>query len=185
MSISNNIDGSGVSSNQLLDLVSVVSNPAVYQAKIKDLQEATDNYNKAIALAGPADEIIALREKARLDRNAAAAELVDTKAKTSKDIADANAQANNIILDATDKAKDILKAAKKKQVQIDQLQIEVIASQNEIKNLQDAADNLNALAQKKLDDAANLLSKAKDAQKQADADKANLIAKHKAFIERL
>jgi hypothetical protein len=185
MAISNNIDGSVGSSNQLLDLLSVVSNPKVYEAKIQDLQDATDAYNKAIALAGPADEIVDLRAKAKADRDAAKAELSDAKAKASKALADANAQANNVILDATNKANDIVNAAKNKQADTDKLQADVVASQNEVQKLQDAANKLNATAQKKLDDAASLLSKAKDAQQQADADKASVIAKHKAFIESL
>jgi chromosome segregation ATPase len=185
MAISTNIDGTVGSSNQLLDLLSVVSNPKVYESKIQDLQDATDAYNKAIALAGPADEIVDLRAKAKDDRDAAKAELADAKAKASKAIADANAQANNIVLDATNKANVILSDAKNKQAETDKLQANVVAAQADIQKLQAAADKLNATAQKKLDDAADLLAKAKDAQKQADADKAAVIAKHKAFIESL
>lgn len=185
MAISTNIDGSTSNSNQLLDLLSVVSNPKVYESKIKDLQDATDAYNKAIALAGPADEIVDLREKVKADKDAAKAELADAKAKASKALADANAQANNIVLEATNKANDILNAAKNKQAETDKLQASVLAAQADIQKLQAAADKLNASADKKLADAADLLSKAKEAQKQADADKAAVIAKHKAFIESL
>jgi methionyl-tRNA synthetase len=185
MAISNNIDGSTGNSNELLNLLAVVANPKAYESKIKDLQDATDAYNKAIALAGPANEIIDIREKAKADRDAAKAELADAKLKTTKILDDANVQANSIVLEATNKANDILNAAKNKQAETDKLQASVVAAQADIQKLQAAADKVNATAQKKLDDAADLLSKAKEAQKQADADKANLIAKHKAFIESL
>lgn len=185
MAISTNIDGSTGNSNELLNLLAVVANPKVYESKIKDLQDATDAYNKAIALAGPANEILDIREKALSDKNAAKAELADAKLKTTKILDDANVQANSIVLEATNKANEILNAAKNKQAETDKLQASVLAAQADIQKLQAAADKLNASADKKLADAADLLSKAKEAQKQADTDKANLIAKHKAFIESL
>jgi methionyl-tRNA synthetase len=185
MAISNNIDGSTGSSNELLNLLAVVANPKVYESKIKDLQDATDAYNTAIALAGPANEILDLKEKAKADREAAKAELADAKDKSSKIFDDAKTQAYNTILESTTKANEILNAAKNKQVETDHLQASVVAAQADIQKLQAAADKANATAQKKLDDAIDLLAKAKEAQKQADADKANLIAKHKAFIESL
>ena len=70
MSISNNIDGSTGGSGQLLDFLSLVTNPKIYEAKIKTLQEVTATHQKFVELVAPATEIMDLREKLKADKAA-------------------------------------------------------------------------------------------------------------------
>ena len=71
MSISTNIDGSTVGgANQLLDLLSLVSNPAVYEAKVKSLQNAIAENQKYVEAVAPVSEILDLREKIKADKAA-------------------------------------------------------------------------------------------------------------------
>lgn len=185
MSISTNIDGSVGGANQLLDLLSLVSNPSVYQAKINDLQAATEENKKYVELVGPASEIVKMRDDMRLQKESADAEakqIIDSanqeaesiKTSAKKYALDAKAEADN----AVEKAKALNDAA---QVKLD-----------ELKAKSAAADNALASANSVAEEAAKELELAK-AEKQAslnakasyEAAKASIIAKHKAFIESL
>jgi len=77
--IATNIDGSVPGANPLMDLLALVANPDAYATKVKALEEATARYNDAIALAGPASEIVALRAQISEDRAGAKEALADAK----------------------------------------------------------------------------------------------------------
>lgn len=185
MSIANNIDGSSGGANQLLDLLSVVSNPKVYEAKIKSLQDATDEYNKAIALAGPASEILELREKT--------AKLLD---KAENTLSEAEAQALQTVNDAKRKADAIMTEAKSQAQQLENKAKELVedAKQraSEASLAETVANATKVELDKKLLDLDAKMTDVQAAEQAANDSKAmfdkaysNIIAKHKAFIESL
>ena len=104
--ISTDITGNNTGASQLLDLLSLVSNPQVYEAKVKTLQELTEKNQKYVEAVGPASEIIELRKKAAEDREAAAKELSDAKAECARVVSDAKKKAEDITKNATAEAKD-------------------------------------------------------------------------------
>lgn len=65
MSISTNIDGSVGGANILDLLATVVSNPAVYEAKLKALQDAVAENKKYVELIGPASDIVRMQTEMR------------------------------------------------------------------------------------------------------------------------
>lgn len=183
--ISNSIDGSSSSANPLMDLLKLVANPEEYSSKIKQMDEATARYNAAIALAGPADQILTLRDRAIEDRKAAEAELASAKKEAADIVAEAKASARQIEKAAKEKAAQVgaeadehLKAAKSAESAASNAMN--VAVQREV-----AADKKAVAAEKlaeklKVETAAAVKAKA-----DAEAVKNDIIAKHKAFIESL
>lgn len=186
MGISTNIDGSTVSgADNVLSLISLISDPVAYKARIDELNAATEENRKFIELIAPAQDIVVLRSKL-------AAELADavdaTKtAKVDADVLvrDAKAAADGIVSDAKAKAATIIADA-------DAIKAANDSSAKELaKELSDARADRAALskAAKEASDARD----AADAEKAAAsteraafaADREAIIAKHKAFIESL
>ena len=100
MSIANNIDGSNGGANQLLDLLSLVSNPKVYESKIKALQDATDENKKYVDLVGPASEILQLRAEAEVATQNAKDTVENAKAQALQLVNDAKRKADAMIGEA-------------------------------------------------------------------------------------
>lgn len=185
MSITTNIDGSSGNSNQLLELLSVVSNPKVYEAKVKALQEATDENKKYVELVGPASEILALREKAKQDAEEAERLLSEAKSQASNAISQSKVQAKEIVEDAkaeaeqikqhaealADNAKEKLAAASLAETKVNASKVEL---EKALLTVEKMTAELNADKQATID-AAKALHEARE----------ELIAKHKAFIESL
>ena len=111
MSISTNIDGSSGASSQLFDLLTVVSNPQAYQAKLKALEDATAESKKFVELVAPASEIIALKEKSKADAQEAADVLSEAKSKAQTVVADANRKAKDIVSEAQSEAEEAISGA--------------------------------------------------------------------------
>jgi hypothetical protein len=184
MSISTSITG-GSGSNQLLDLLALVSNPDAYKAKVDALEAATAENKKYVEAIGPASEIIALREQAAAQKIEAEALVTKANADATAIVADAKAQAAELVSTAQTKATD---ATAKAKVAEDKAAASTAAAQalmNEAIIAQDKADkalatiaSLNAAAQQAKADA-------EAAKKDAEATKANILAKHQAFIESL
>lgn len=185
MSIYNNIDGSTGGANQLLDLLSVVSNPAIYEAKVKALQDATDEYNKAIALAGPAAEILDLREKAQAEKDAAVTATAEAKAEATSIVDKAKAQATTIISAAEAQAGELSAKAAEDKKAADKAQADLLVLQADIQKAQAKLDKAQVDADAKVEVAKTTLAQAKEARVEADKVKADILAKHKAFIESL
>jgi cell division septum initiation protein DivIVA len=185
MSIANNIDGSSGSTNQLFDLLTVVSNPAVYQTKLKALEDATAEHKKYVELVGPASDILALKEKAKKDAQEAANVLDSAKQQATGLISDAKAQSSDIVAVAKTEAsklkadaQDVMDAAKLVKTQADSAAAQAVQAQAK------ADANLASAAEKsKLLDKA--IADANAAKEGAEALKAEIVAKQKAFIESL
>lgn len=185
MSIATNIDGSSGNANQLLDLLSVVSNPKVYEAKVKALQDATEENKKFVELVGPASEILQLRAQAELDAANAEAKL-----------ADADAQALQIVNDGKRKADAMVSEAKEQAQKLKNEADALIADAKQKAEEASLAQTQANAAKVELDKAMGEVHKrgleaeaAKKAAVEAEAkfNKAydSIIAKHKAFIESL
>jgi len=72
MSIVGNMPGE---SGKLLEMLQIISDKGLYESRIAQFEEVKRQANEAIALVGPAAEVMNLRDAAKADREAAAAEL--------------------------------------------------------------------------------------------------------------
>ena len=186
MSISTNIDGSvGGGANQLLDLLSLVSNPAVYEAKVKSLQATIAENKKYVEAVAPVSEILDIREKLKADKAASITAIAEAKVKadglvkTAQDnanaiIAEANAKADKLVAEAqaaTDDAKAVQAEVRKKLT-------DAIKAKADSDTLSESLKLQLAALDKEREQATMALQKAEDL-------KADLIAKHTAFIKSL
>lgn len=185
MSISNNIDGSVGGANQLLDLLSLVSNPKVYEAKVKSLQDSIALNQKYVEAVAPASEILDLREKVKADKVASTNALSEAKQKANLIVEDAKVKANEIIADAIEEAKKITNEAETASNEIKSALSEAKAAKSNAKASKDASDALTISLQQKLADAEKAIKNAELAKKEAESIKADLIEKHTAFIKGL
>ncbi len=184
--ITTNIDGTSPNaSSQLFDLLAVVSNPDVYTAKLKALQDATDANNKTIALVGPANQVLQLRDDAETALAAAKQKLVD-----------AQTAADQVKQAAQDEISSLLSAARQQAQQtVNDANVlkadagaALITAQDNAKSAIAAdakAKEAEAAAQAATLSLNNAVSAANEAKADAEATKAAIIAKHKAFIESL
>jgi cell division septum initiation protein DivIVA len=185
MSITNNIDGSSGSSNQLLELLSVVSNPKVYEAKVKSLQEATDENKKYVELVGPASEIIELREKAKADAAKAEKLLEDAKAQALQIVNDGQRKSDGLVSEAKaqaqklkNEADGLIEVAKQKSADASLAETKANAAKVELEKTLVAVE-------KQLAEAEDAKKAALEAERKFNKAYDNIIAKHKAFIESL
>lgn len=112
--ISTDITGnSGGDASQVFNLLAVVANPDMYAKKLTDMVNATEENKKFVALVGPANEILQLKDASKKDREDAQKELQQAKAdaaerklaatRASKDaIAKAEADATKLRKEAAD-----------------------------------------------------------------------------------
>ena len=78
--ISTDITGNaGGDASQVFNLLAVVANPDMYAKKLTEMVNATEENKKFLALIGPANEILQLREDAKKDREEAQKELLQAK----------------------------------------------------------------------------------------------------------
>ncbi len=183
--ISTNIDGSVPGSNTLADLLALIADPKAYASKLAELEKATAENKKYVALIGPASEIDKLRSEAALDRENAAAALA-TAEKAAKTIVDeAKADAASTIAKARDKAADIIADAKAANAEAKKLKASLTEAIADALTAKEASQLKIAEAETKaaeVDAKAEALAKA-----QADlaAEKDAIAARHKQFIESL
>jgi len=79
--ISTDITGSsGGDTSQVFSLLAVIANPDVYTKKMTDMVNATEENKKFVALVGPANEILQLKDDSKKDREEAKKELQQAKA---------------------------------------------------------------------------------------------------------
>lgn len=183
--IATNIDGSVSNSNPLMDLLKVVADPAAYTAKVKELEEATARYQEVVALAGPASEIVAIREQIAMDQREAKAALADAKTKAAGIVKNAETKAEALLSEADAKAKAELDEAAKKseEAQAAEERAKVALANAE-------AANINAAkVAKTLDERTAALdaeiAAAKKARMEAEELKADIVYKHQSFIASL
>jgi hypothetical protein len=184
--IATNIDGSPVGGNALFDILAVVvSSPEVYAEKLKQLQESIDRNNEAIALAGKASEIVAIREGIAEEKAAAQGVLDRAVFDAQALVSASSAEAEQIVTAAQAEAAELRKDATAANR----------AAKAKLAAAHDAAAVLEA-QQAALDvrinelDAAIAAANAEKAAANAAQDavdelKADIISKHKAFLESL
>jgi hypothetical protein len=117
--ISNDITGnSGGDASQVFNLLAVVANPDMYAKKLTEMVNATEENKKFVALVGPANEILQLRDDAKKDREKATQELLQAKTDAAEIKDAANLTSKDVIAKAeSDAAKIRQEAEKLKDVQ--------------------------------------------------------------------
>ncbi len=183
--ISHNIDGTNSNANQLFDLLTVVANPQAYQERLTALESAQEKAQKLIDLVGPADEIMALLEQTRLAAISSKKTIADAQAKADQIVANANEQATQTA--ATARANyDALKAEADKLIVEAQAQVALAQSAvADAKARQSQAVKDSKESEKLIAKYQELYKAAAQAKADADALKAELLAKHQAFIQSL
>jgi cell division septum initiation protein DivIVA len=184
--IANNIDGSSGGSSQILELLSLVAaDPKVYQSKLKALEDATAEHKKYVELVGPASDILTIKAKVKADLDEAAKALADAKTEAKSIVSDAKEKAKGLIDTAQDSANTLVEDAKSIKSQADADLLVAKQAQSKADRAQSKADSNSASAAEK----SKLLDKAiadtNAAKEDAEAVKAEIIAKHKAFLESL
>jgi cell division septum initiation protein DivIVA len=184
--IANNIDGSSGGSSQILELLSLVAaDPKVYQSKLKALEDATAEHKKYVELVGPASDILTIKAKVKADLDEAATTLSDAKTEAKSIVSDAKEKAKNLIDTAQDSANILVEDAKSIKSQADADLLVAKKAQSKADRAQSKADSNSASAAEKsklLDEA---IADTNAAKEDAEAVKAEIIAKHKAFLESL
>jgi cell division septum initiation protein DivIVA len=182
--ISTRIDGSAPS-NQLFDLLTVVSKPEVYQAKLKKLEDAIEENKKLIALVGPASDVLALKKKAQEDAAAAQEALTSAKTKAQGVVADATAEAAAIVSKAKAEAEALLEDAKATQAEVKNALKAAKSAQTVANKAQADAETQSVRAQFKADELDVAIAAAKQAEQAARDIRQSIIEKHQAFIASL
>jgi len=175
----------GSGSNQLMDLLTVVANPAAYKAKVDALEAATAENKKYIELVAPADEILKLRDTVAQNAADSQAALENASAEAASTIADAKAQAAELVKTAQAKA-DTLTA--KAQAADTEAQAKLADAQKVLENatkMQASANAQMAEYAAKLQTLEKSQVEVNQALEDAQALKASIIAKQEAFIKGL
>ena len=187
MGISTDISGTSNvgGANQLLDLLSLVSNPAVYKSKIDALEAVTAENKKFVELVGPADSIVKMRETIALELADVKSTAAEAKKTAAEAVAAAKVQAAEMVSDAQAKA-DALKA--EAQALVDEAKVDATATKAALSAAKKAKVDADAVS---ADFAARSKSLA-DAQAEVDAIKAeitaateSILAKHQEFLASL
>jgi hypothetical protein len=186
MSISTNIDGTvGGGANQLLDLLALVSNPAVYEAKVNSLQAAIAENQKYVEAVAPTSEILDLREKVKADKVASTTALAEAKAKANELVKVAQEKADAIISESTAQATITITEAQVVQDEVKVSLAEAKKATAEAKKAKADYDKSSSELQAQVDAAVKAKAEADGAKQSYDDLKASLIAKHTAFIQGL
>lgn len=175
----------GGGSSQFMDLLTVVANPAAYKAKVDALEAAAAANKKYIELVAPVDEILKLRGKVAQDAADSQEALDKAQAEASSTVTDAKAQAKEIVKTAQTKADATTAKAKAAD---DEAQAKLAEAQKALAG----AATLQKSANAQMTEYAAKLQTLEKAQAELDAAnaeiaviKADLLAKHQAFIESL
>lgn len=186
MSIATDITGgSAGGANQLMEMLSLISDPKQYEARLKALQDATEVHRKHISLVGPADEIVRLRDEAAAKKKQADEYAAKVKQEADDALAAAKVEAKGLVADAKAAADKLTQEAKKAQAEVNsQLEAAKAATADAEKLQKQAATKLKSLEAEKVE-----LLRVKAAVDEERVGfqslKDELIAKHKAFIEGL
>ena len=181
-----NIDGSVAGgTNQLLDLLKVVADPAAYEAKIAELNALITKGEATMKLVGPADEILAAREEVKADKAEAKEALRVAKAKAADMVREAEEKVQRLEQDAQQRANEQLKAVLVKLADTATAEAEAKEAADAARKAEAAAKRNEASAKKRADELKVELEKARKAREEADAYKKSVADKHSAFIASL
>jgi len=187
MSISTDISGSSNvgGANQLLDLLSLVSNPAVYKNKIDALEAATAENKKFVALVGPADSIVKMRESIALELADVKSTAAEAKKKSAETVVEAKVQAADMLSDAQAKA-NALKA--EAQALVDEAKADTAATKAALSAAKKAkvdADAISADFAVRSQTLANAQAEVDAIKAEIKAAKEAILAKHQEFLASL
>jgi hypothetical protein len=180
--ISTNIDGSSGGTNQLFDLLALVSNPDAYKAKLDQLQKTIDENKKFIALVGPASDVLALRDVLAANTSESKAALADAKVKAAEIKDSAESQAKDVVQKAHEVANQLIADANAAKESSIAEALETTNALKAAKTVQIAADKLKVSGESKLIELNTAIKEVSQAQIEVDALKASIIAAHQAFI---
>lgn len=180
--IASSITGNAGGSGQLFDLLTVVANPQEYQAKIKALEDATAEHKKFVDLVGPAADILSLKEKAQDELASAKAALAEAKQKAADTAAAAQAKAAEVLAGAQAQADALKQAAQAELDEAKASNAEAKSAARAAKQSQKQADEATAIAEAKAVELNGLVTAAQAAKAEAEAVRADILAKHQAFI---
>ena len=184
MSIATSITGGGAS-NQLMDLLAVVANPDVYKAKLDALDAATAENKKYVEALGPASEIVQLRDQAKGLRQEADDYKKSAIAQADADLLAAKEKAASLVATAQAKADALVAAATENKAATDALMAQAKAELAAAQKVTADAVKAQASAQAKEQALSKALEDAAAAQAEAETVKADILAKHQAFVEGL
>tara|TARA_B110000503_G_C7103043_1_gene394701 strand:- start:512 stop:1066 length:555 start_codon:yes stop_codon:yes gene_type:complete len=183
--ISTNIDGSSGGSNQMFDLLALLSDPDSYKTKLAVLQKAIAENGQLVALAGPAQQIVALRDNLLLDREEMKVTLSDAKSQAALIKKTAADNAEVVVSEANEAAANIIGEAKA----IKATAVAEAAETNQVlkatKSTQANADSLKLAGEAKLAELTREISIAAQTRLEVEDLKASIISKHQDFIASL
>lgn len=181
--ISTDITGGSVGgANQLLDLLSLVANPTVYEAKVKALQDAIAEHRKYVEAVAPVSEIAALRAQMVSDREATKQALFDATTEAGQIKADALAEAASIKAAATAAAKKTTEAAKAKLESASAAELAAVTAHAQVQEVEKSLAAERALVNAKKAELAEALETAEALKAEYAGLRTALIEKHQAII---
>jgi exoribonuclease R len=184
--ITSNIDGSSGNGSQLMDLLAVVAaDPAGYQSKLKEIQAATNEHKKFVGLVGPAAEILTIQKQIAVDKQNADAYAANSKTTADTLVVDAKAKAVDINAQAQALADKTIASANLLAEETTALNLTAKQNNKALTYAIAKANTATEIAKQKASALATELDKATRANNEAHAAKAELLAKHQAFIASL
>lgn len=184
--ISTGITGSAEGgATQLLDLLALVANPAVYEAKVKALQDAIYEHRQYVEAVAPVNEVRALKASTELLKAEAAQELEQAQVAAAQCKAAAEAEAKSIVATATESAKKAAKAATAKLDAASKAESAIEARQAELDALAEQLTAERAALEAKASELATAIVAAETSMAEYVSLKAALIEKHTLFINGL
>tara|TARA_R110000796_G_C14474344_1_gene425917 strand:+ start:456 stop:1010 length:555 start_codon:yes stop_codon:yes gene_type:complete len=183
--IVNTIDGSSAGgANQMLELLATVSSPD-YKAKLQALQTAIQKNQTLINLIAPATEIMVIREQMTADKKASDDAVRQAGEKARASIADAKVTASQITQDAQAKADALLAEATELNAQAKADTAALAKANTEAKTAKNKADLATTGAKAKATQLDAAIKAVSDERAGVIALKAEIRAKHQAFVESL
>ncbi len=176
MSVVTTMTGASPPQDDLSSILSVMSNPEAYAKKLKEISKKLEEINAAKAVnqslieaIGPASEIPALREAAKVAKAEAEAALEAARLEAAEIVKAAKASANDLVSKATAEANDLLDKAKQASAEATHVKTEAL---NIKQNLRDA----ETLAKKRAADAEAAATASKVATAAAEEARASYIS---------
>lgn len=182
--ISTSIDGSR-SSNQLFDMLAVIANPDVYNARLKELQEATEKHQQYVELLAPASDIISLQEKIRKESAESSKALEDARSLAKQIVDEANASAKAIIDKAIKEAEEMSAEAKNHLASAKSEQARAASLSGSVKKDREKYQGLVAEAQQEKEQIAVKLGELDAIIADLEKKKVEIREKHEAFLKEL
>jgi hypothetical protein len=184
--IARDITGEAVGgASQLFDLINLLSNPKSYNAKLKELQDATAEYKKHIEVVGHADQILKIRAETVAINEEAQAYLDRAKVDYNAAIDQASIRAAEVVSVANNKATVMLHEARVAREQAESALASVTARAQGLDAKEVELNKLSSKLEEKQAELDAAVLAARIAREEAVQIKEAFLAKQKAFLESL